>query len=71
MDGSMFNGMLESLILFGIIVGVIIAIIIGGAIYFGHSWFSTHKITVEKKPITSLVVTNIVTNIIYLPSTNK
>jgi hypothetical protein len=71
MDGSMFRGLFEGLILFGVIIGVTAVLIIGGAIYFGHSWFSTHKITVEKKPIASLVVTNTVTNIIYLPSTNK
>jgi hypothetical protein len=61
----------DALIKFGMIIGVIFATLIGILVYSGYSLISKYKISVEKKSITTLVVTNVVTNTIYINSTNK
>lgn len=65
--GKMFDGLIKSLILAGIILGVVFCLLI----YGGYKLVSHYRIKVEKRPATSLVVTNVVTNFVYLLNTNK
>lgn len=65
--GKMFDGLIKSLILAGIIIGLVVA----GLIYGGYCLVSHYRVKVERRPTTSMVVTNTVTNYVYLPNTNK
>lgn len=73
MDGQFYGDMLAAAMKWLFIVGLILGIVICGLIYGGCRLASHYRIKVEKRPITttSMVVTNTVTNYIYLPNTNK
>lgn len=71
MDGAFYGRLFDGLIQTLLVAGVIIGLVIAGLVYGGYCLVSHYRIKVEKRPTTSLVVTNTVTNYVYLPNTNK
>ena len=71
MDGSFYGNLLGDAMKWLFIMGLIIGIVVCGLVYGGCKLASHYRIKVEKRAVTSLVVTNTITNYIYLPNTNK
>lgn len=72
MDGEFYGKMFDSLIKSLILAGIIIGLVAAGLFYGGYCLVSHYRVKVERRPsATSMVVTNTVTNYIYLPNTNK